>query len=410
MWETCFEHDKSVALQLIRRSLVGHLAQLNAESKTKGAMPPTTGKVTAEQLQRIIDICQDLDTDDVQAVLSVAQAVANAEATSGKERWSEIESAEKTIKLVMGGIKDSLGEMVGSSRRSGERAEVLEAEETQEMDAAWNQLLAAIPALSPGMLEACASEEPESLALEALTRRWLWRHTPAPGMVLMAASLLAPTKAGIPAGQRARVEQRLVDDYAAVFQAVARGHKGAWSAGAAQGAAQRWAARVVEYAGLVAVSEGQRSRVAQWRELVGLSRGMDGVYSPLCARVASDVLRGDSGCADLEHAEQGTAVAAANLLKGLGVNAHIRRRFLSGKPAAGASDGPSSTDQLPPRGAGEAAARSATVLFFVVGGITFEEAALVAAAARQHGGARRVLVGGTSISTAAGLAHLAGLA
>ncbi|KAJ2334576.1 hypothetical protein GGH92_008279 [Coemansia sp. RSA 2673] len=125
---------------------------------------------------------------------------------------------------------------------------------------------------------------------------------------------------------------------------------------------------------------------------------MDGVYSPLVARVAEDVLRGVK-CADLEYAEQGTAVAAANLLKGLG------RRFLSKKPGdVGES---SRTDQ--PRGAGEAAVRSAAVVFFVVGGMTFEEAGLVAAAARRHGGARRVLIGSTGVCTVTGVGQLAGL-
>ncbi|KAJ2053694.1 Sec1 domain-containing protein 2 [Coemansia sp. S16] len=396
--ETCFEQDKPVALQVIRRVLVGHLAEADVSGRARGTMPSTTGKVTAEQLQSLLDIYQDLEADQVEGVLDIARTVVDSMSVGERERWSEIEGAEKTLKLVIGGIKDSLQEMEGSSRRSGsELAEGLEQEE-EEMGAAWDQVLASIPPLSSGMIESFVGRKTEDELLESAVPRWLWQHTPAPGMILMAASLLAPTRVGLPAGQRAQAERRLAEDFVAVYRAAAHERAGNLDASAVQRAGGRWAGRVMEYAERVAVSEGQRSRMTQWRELVGLSRGMDGVYSPLVARVAEDVLRGDK-CADLEYAEQGTAVAAANLLKGLG------RRFLSKKPGdVGES---SRTDQ--PRGAGEAAVRSAAVVFFVVGGMTFEEAGLVAAVARRHGGARRVLIGSTGVCTVTGVGQLAGL-
>ncbi|KAJ2505772.1 Sec1 domain-containing protein 2 [Coemansia sp. RSA 1694] len=321
LWETCFEQDKSVALQTIRRTLVGYLAEADVEGKARGTMPSTTGRVTAEQLQSILDIYSDLDeSDPVDSVLDVARAVVASASVGERERWSEIESAEKTLKLVIGGIKDSLLEMAATVRRSGSEQTVELEEEEGEMSAAWDQVLASIPPVTSSMLESYVSSSAEEGALEVAVARWLWRHTPAPGMLIMAASCLAPTSVGIPTGQRAQAERRLANDYAAVYQvaaAVARGRPGHVDANAAQRAAERWSTRVMDYAERVAISEGQRSRMMQWRELVGLSRGTDGVYSPLFARVADDVLRGDR-CADLEYAEQGTAVAAANLLKGLG--------------------------------------------------------------------------------------------
>ncbi|KAJ2687489.1 Sec1 domain-containing protein 2 [Coemansia spiralis] len=317
LWETCFEQDRPVALQILRRVLVGHLADADVGGRARGTLPSTAGKVTGEQLQSILDIYQDLDAEQVEGVLDITRAVADSMSVGERERWSEIESAEKTLKLVMGGIKDSLLETADSIRCSGsELAEGLE-EEEEEMSAAWDQVLTSIPPLSSGMIESCVKRRTEDELLASAVPRWLWQHTPAPGMMLMAASLLAPTRVGIPAGQRAQAERRLTDDYVAIYLAVAHGGAGDLGASAVQVAAERWAARVMECAERVAVSEGQRSRMAQWGELVGLSRGMDGVYLPLAARVAEGVLRGEK-CADLEYAEQGTAVAAANMLKGLG--------------------------------------------------------------------------------------------
>ncbi|KAJ2880055.1 hypothetical protein IWW38_006013, partial [Coemansia aciculifera] len=321
LWETCFEQEKSVALQVIRRTLVGHLAEADVEEgRARGTMPSTTGKVTTEQLQSLLDIYRDLDgTSPVDGILDIAQAVVDSALVGERECWSETEGAEKTLKLVIGGIKDSLQEMAAdATRRHGNEqaaatSPIFSDEEEQEMSAAWDQVLASIPSVTLGMLESYAEEEG---APKIDVPRWLWRHTPAPGMLVMAASLLAPTRVGIPAGQRAQAEQRLASDYLAVHRvaekAAAHGLSGHMDA-----AAEGWAKQVLDYVERVAVSEGQRSRMTQWRELVGLSRGMDGVYLPLIARVADDVLCGNK-CADLEYAEHGTAVAAANLLKGLG--------------------------------------------------------------------------------------------
>ncbi|KAJ2734574.1 Sec1 domain-containing protein 2 [Coemansia sp. BCRC 34962] len=317
LWETCFEQDKLVALQILRRVLVGHLADADVSGKARGTLPLTTGKVTGEQLRSLLDIYHDSDAEQVEGALDITRAVADTMSVGERERWSEIESAEKTLKLVIGGIKDSLLEMADSIRRSGsELAEGLE-EEEEEMSAAWDQVLTSILPLSSGMIESCVDRRTDEELLASAVPRWLWQHAPAPGMILMAASLLAPTRVGIPAGQRAQAERRLAEDYVTIYLAVAHESAGDLDASAVQLAAERWAARVMEYAERVAVSDGQRSRMAQWGELVGLSRGMDSVYLPLVARVAEGVLRGDK-CSDLEYAEQGTAVAAANMLKGLG--------------------------------------------------------------------------------------------
>ncbi|KAJ2741680.1 Sec1 domain-containing protein 2 [Coemansia sp. BCRC 34301] len=315
LWETCFEQDKSVALQTIRHTLVGRLAEEGGEGKVGGSLPSTTGKVTTEQLQSILDIYRDVEeTDQVDGALRIARAVVDSASIGERERWSETESAEKTLKLVIGGVKDSLLEQAKESDN--------EEEEEEEMSAVWDQVLASIPSVTLGMLETYASssveEEDGESALTVSVSRWLWRHTPAPGMLVMAASLLAPSRVGIPAGQRAQAERRLVDDYTAVYRvAAAHGQSDHMDAGVAQRAAERWSGRIMDYVERVVVSEGQRARMTQWRELAGLSRGTDGVYSPLVAQVADGMLRGDR-CADLEFAEQGAAMAAANLLKGLG--------------------------------------------------------------------------------------------
>ncbi|KAJ2312286.1 glycine decarboxylase subunit P, partial [Coemansia sp. RSA 2704] len=222
--------------------------------------------------------------------------------------------------------------------------------------------------------------------------QYLWQHTPAPGMALMAASLLAPAKTGIPRGQRSLLEQRLASDHAAACSA--SGVKLA-----VHDAAGQWARRIVEYADAVAASEGQRNGLTHWRELASMAMGSDGAYASLLERVASDVL-GGGRCADLEHAEQGAAIAAANLLKGFG------RRFLAG-------DGPK-TD-VSRQSAAEAAGAARAVVVFVVGGVTFDEAARVAAVARRLGGERCVLaqslarLGATPSSTLATAALRAAL-
>ncbi|KAJ1844856.1 hypothetical protein LPJ70_002769 [Coemansia sp. RSA 2708] len=238
------------------------------------------------------------------ALAQVVQAVITAERIGVDDRWQEIEGAEKTLKLVIGSIKDSLGDTFGSSHVDNDAWE-------EEMSAAWDQVLTAIPPLTSSMLERAASSM-ASAGTDAAERisQYLWQHTPAPGMALMAASLLAPAKTGIPRGQRSLLEQRLASDHAAVCSA--SGVKLA-----VHDAAGQWARRIVEYADAVAASEGQRNGLTHWRELASMTMGSDGAYASLLERVASDVL-GGGRCADLEHAEQGAAIAAANLLKGFG--------------------------------------------------------------------------------------------
>ncbi|KAJ2453925.1 hypothetical protein EV183_001881 [Coemansia sp. RSA 2336] len=384
MWDTLLMQSRPVALQLLRKALADELAAIS--NNPEEAATTAHGRVTSEQLQAMIDAyrAQPASPSYNGALADIAQAIVTSEKTGSDDHWKEIEGAEKTLKLVIGGIKDSLPETAQAtgSPDAGFSSSALE----EEMCAAWDQVLTAIPPLASSMLSRFPTTEAATLAdadAERYVSQYLWQHTPAPGMVLMAASLLAPSKGGIPAEQRLLIEQRLSSDCSAVLNLLSWTHLDM---------AGRWAKQVTNYANLVAASEGQRSRLKHWRELAGMSLGSSEAYSSLLERVASSVLSGSSECADLEHAEQGSVVAAANLLKGLG------RRFLAG-------DGTGTAD-VSRQGAGEAAKASRVVVVFAVGGITFDEVARVAAAGRQLGGMRAVLVGGTTISSAANCALL----
>ncbi|KAJ2751275.1 hypothetical protein H4S06_004176 [Coemansia sp. BCRC 34490] len=281
------------------------------------------------------------------ALINITRSIVSVEAAAKREHWSEIEGAEKTLKLIVGGIKDTLQESVdqpqqqpqhslafsGASllgsrnKRRGENAndgvsdQILET----EMAAAWDQVIAGIPRLAPSMVDGCVKANAEEKTFEKRVAGWLLKHTPAPGMILMAASLLSPARCGIPDGQRALAEQRLVGDYIAVWNAMAARESSSSSRQQQQqqlnheAAAERWAARVMDVVEDVVVGHGQRGKATpQWREIVGLSQGFDDIYTPLFGRVAADVLNGGA-CTDLKHAEHGMGVAAAaNLLKGLG--------------------------------------------------------------------------------------------
>ncbi|KAJ2370722.1 hypothetical protein H4S01_000101 [Coemansia sp. RSA 2610] len=304
LWETLLMQDKAVALQVLRSRLASELAAVS--NNPAEATAPNRGRVTTEQLQTMVDAynAQPQSPERSDALAQVVQAVITAERIGAGDRWQEIEGAEKTLKLVIGSIKDSLGDAFGSSHVDSDAWE-------EEMSAAWDQVLTAIPPLTSSMLERAASSM-ASAGTDAAERisQYLWQHTPAPGMALMAASLLAPAKTGIPRGQRSLLEQRLASDHAAACSA--SGVKLA-----VHDAAGQWARRIVEYADAVAASEGQRNGLTHWRELASMAMGSDGAYASLLERVASDVL-GGGRCADLEHAEQGAAIAAANLLKGFG--------------------------------------------------------------------------------------------
>ncbi|KAJ1787116.1 Sec1 domain-containing protein 2 [Coemansia sp. RSA 2167] len=310
LWETLLMQSKPVALQVLRSSLASELAIIS--NNPEEATAPTRGRVTTEQLQTMVDAynAQPQSPDHSGALADVVQAVINMEKVGLEDHWKEIEGAEKTLKLVIGSIKDTLADTlaVGGVHGTFMDDDALD----EEMSAAWDQVLAAIPPLTASMLEHInldITKESQEVTDEQIAE-YLWQHTPAPGMVLMAASLLAPAKSGIPSGQRPLVEQRLAADYASVSNAL--GQKQSFTDSASQ-----WAQRVTDYAELVAISDGQRSGLKQWRELASMTPGPDGAYAGLLERIVRDVLSGNR-CVDLEHAEQGAATAAANLLKGLG--------------------------------------------------------------------------------------------
>ncbi|KAJ2806472.1 Sec1 domain-containing protein 2 [Coemansia guatemalensis] len=387
LWETTLMHDRTVALQVLRNSLAGELAAVSGNSADISAL--SHGRPTAENMQALINIVKtQLKASGLSSrLVDMAQAVVDTEDVGMKELWKEAEGVEKTLKLIIGGIKDSLPDHGASVRDIGHSPEADDAEEG-EMSAAWDQVLTAIPTLTSTIVE-LAEQQAESIAsvheIETWVSQWLWRHTPAPGMIIMASSLLAPTKVGIPHSQRALAEQRLATDYTAIYSAAAKKHDiSSATEQAAQDAAYRWAEQVVKSAHLIAVSEGQRSELKYWRELASMSTGSNGAYTGILAQVVSSVLNGNSRlCSDLEHAEQSAAAATANLIKGFG------RRFLSsGGSGAAAGNGQNAAD---------AAAESSTVVFIVIGGVTFEEAAGVVAATRELAGERTVLLGGTTI-------------
>ncbi|KAJ1987569.1 hypothetical protein EDC05_005759 [Coemansia umbellata] len=413
LWETLMAQEKPVAMQLLRRKMLDSLKETSSDYAD--SLSSMQGKATVDQLQELVNALKLVDSAthasaQYDALVDIAQAVVDVEAVGAKERWAEIEGAEKTLKLIIGGIKDTLQESLESSRSdeyegSNSADDILET----EMSAAWDQVLAGIPKLTVSMVERCdVGIKSAAESFEKQVSTWLWQHTPAPAMILMAASLLAPARCGIPSSQRMLAEQRLASDYMAVCRTIIDSpnlhEQRQYDRKGQEELAGEWANWIMEKVEQVVISHGQRSKSAQWRDLVSLSHGLDGIYMPLFERIVCDVLNGGR-CADLEHAEQGTAVvAAANLLKGLG------RRFLSNSKSAGGSvsDDALSTSMSRQQqhgsgghSAGEAATRCNTVVFFIVGGVTFEEAAAVTAAAHQFGGGRKVLFGSTGICSTA---------
>ncbi|KAJ2519599.1 hypothetical protein GGI11_002524, partial [Coemansia sp. RSA 2049] len=351
LWETLLMNEKAVAMQMLRRRLVDSLQSVDGNSEKTCSL--SRGKVTPDQLKTLADLLANAEStasgfeESDYALINITRGIVSVEAAAKIEHWSEIEGAEKTLKLIVGGIKDTLQESVdqqqqqpqhslafsGASllgsrnKRRGENAndgvsdQILET----EMAAAWDQVIAGIPRLTPSMVDRCVKANAEEKTFEKRVAGWLLKHTPAPGMILMAASLLSPARCGIPDGQRALAEQRLVGDYIAVWNAMAARDSSSSSRQQQQqqlnheAAAERWAARVMDVVEDVVVGHGQRGKATtQWREIVGLSQGFDDIYTPLVGRIAADVLNGGA-CADLKHAEHGMGVAAAaNLLKGLG--------------------------------------------------------------------------------------------
>ncbi|KAJ2617358.1 hypothetical protein EV177_000607, partial [Coemansia sp. RSA 1804] len=349
LWETMLMNEKAVAMQMLRRRLVDSLQRVDGNPKRTLSL--SRGKVTADQLQTLADLLANAEStasgfeESDYALVNITRGVVNVEAAAKREHWSEIEGAEKTLKLIIGGVKDTLQESVdqqqqqqhslafsgasllgSSNKRRGENAndgvsdQILET----EMAAAWDQVIAGIPRLMPSMVDGCVKANADEKTFEKCVAGWLLKHTPAPGMILMAASLLAPARCGIPEGQRALAEQRLVGDYIAVWNVMAA-QDGSSRQQQQQkkknheAAAERWAARVMDMVEGVVVGHGQRGKATtQWREIVGLSQGLDDIYTPLVGRIAANMLNGGA-CTDLKHAEHGMGVAAAaNLLKGLG--------------------------------------------------------------------------------------------
>ncbi|KAJ2081963.1 Sec1 domain-containing protein 2 [Coemansia sp. RSA 988] len=387
LWETMLMQDKAVALQLLRNNLAGELAAVDENSAEISAL--SHERPTKENMQALVDLgrMQLKASGLTSRLVDMVQAVVDTENVAIKELWKEAEGVEKTLKLIIGGIKDALPDHEASIRDIGHSTETDDAEE-EEMSAAWDQVLTAIPTLTSNIVE-LAEQQAGSITsvygFETWVSQWLWRHTLAPGMIAMAASLLAPTKVGIPHTQRALAEQRLATDYTTVYSAAGKKYDiSSASEQAGQDAAYRWAEQVMKSAHLIAVSEGQRNELKHWRELASMSTGSDGAYTGMLVQVVSNVLNGNSKfCNDLEHAEQSAAAATANLIKGFG-----RRFLLSGGPRAAAGNGQNAAD---------AAVESSTVVFIVVGGVTFEETAGVVAAARELAGERTVLLGGTTI-------------
>ncbi|KAJ2854098.1 hypothetical protein GGI22_004614 [Coemansia erecta] len=333
MWETLLMNEKPVAMQILRRRLINDLQRVGGTLDE--ALSSSRGKVTVDQLETLVNALADIGSiergkePNEDALVDVARGILSVEAAAKREHWSEIEGAEKTLKLIIGGIKDTLQEatdqqhhrpfagasLLGSGSENANDSVSDDVLET-EMAAAWDQVLAGIPKLTASMIEHCKGYDADE-PFEKRVVGWLLKHTPAPGMITMAASLLSPARCGVPQGQRMLAEQRLASDYVAVCNAMAAENSNQRRS-SYEVMAEQWATRTMDMVGNVAVGRGQRSRATQWRNLVGLSHGLDGVYSPLVGRIAADVLTGGT-CPDLKHAEQGKGVAAAaNLLKGIG--------------------------------------------------------------------------------------------
>ncbi|KAJ2222173.1 hypothetical protein GGF40_002930 [Coemansia sp. RSA 1286] len=308
-------------------------------------------------------------SDDLRQMWSEVQEIA------ANCRWRETQAAEKTLALVLASENDA--------------------------DAAWDFVLTAIPQLSQEMVPDPVTHTGSVNDIS----RILATNTPAPGMLVMAASILSYRRMGFPQTQRALALRRLAADYAVVAgystedSHLLEAGSDAW----------RWASWLVER--VAALAEGKE----QFGTAVGSD--LESPYAPLFPRIAADIASGRPVlCAQLELAEHGgTAGTAASLLKGLG------RRFLSHRTSPGSPEGPGDTfsSQLSPRLGGSnnpgsnaslhhraedvvaATASSDAVVFFVVGGLSFEEAAAMARATANM--RQRVFIGSTGLSSAASL-------
>ncbi|KAJ2711956.1 hypothetical protein H4R19_002998, partial [Coemansia spiralis] len=178
LWEAMLMQDRPVALQVLRSGLARGLAS----SDTAVAPELTRGRATAEQLQALADACRSRPQAMAEcgSLVEAAQAVVSTERAAQDGRWKEIEGAEKTLALVIGGIKDALADARVPSDNDNDDG----AADDDEICAAWDQVLAAIPPLVPAMVESCIQAGSE---LRERVPEQLWRHTPAPGMILMAA-------------------------------------------------------------------------------------------------------------------------------------------------------------------------------------------------------------------------------
>ncbi|KAJ2787531.1 hypothetical protein GGI15_000662 [Coemansia interrupta] len=312
---------------------------------------------------------------------SVSQLWTEAEGVAERGNWQEIQAAEKTMALVLSCESDP--------------------------EAAWDHVLEAIPKISGDMVSSLEGLDPSS---STQIQHALVVCTPAPLMLVMAASILAPRKLGFPSTQREMAKRRLVADYLQVSGRESE-HAGA----------QQWASWFTERVALLAEGKEQFD--------FGMECEMGVPYTPVLPKIADEVLSGRRMCVDLELAEHGGAsgTTAGSLLKGLG------RRFLSHRASAmspGSPDTPgdtfaSTTTSPGSSGSGfssqhnqraedvaSAAMGSDVVVFFVVGGVTVDETASIAAAAQRHSSGsrqRRVMVGSTggfvSIGDAFGRNH-----
>ncbi|KAJ1723696.1 hypothetical protein LPJ53_001977 [Coemansia erecta] len=205
----------------------------------------------------------------------VSQLWTEAEAVAERGRWQEIQAAEKTMALVLSCESDP--------------------------EAAWDHVLEAIPKMSGDMVPSLEESGPLS---SVKIQHALVVCTPAPLMLVMAASILAPRKLGFPPTQREMAKRRLVADYLEIYG----------SSGDVDGAgAQQWASWFTERVALLAEGKEQFD--------FSLECEMGVPYTPVLPKIADEVLSGRRMCVDLELAEHGGASAgttAGSLLKGLG--------------------------------------------------------------------------------------------
>ncbi|KAJ1820162.1 hypothetical protein LPJ75_001009 [Coemansia sp. RSA 2598] len=250
----------------------------------------------ASQELRLAKLCQSAAAGDKLARLedrrkaealiarqsdSLKQMWDEAQAIGANCRWRETQAAEKTLALVLATENDA--------------------------DAAWDYVLTAIPQLVPEMIPDPASH----MGTMSDVSRILAANTPAPGMLVMAASLLAPRRLGFPQTQRELAVRRLVSDYASVAGHSADALGSHMSEPGSD--AWRWASWLVDR--VAALAEG--------KDLPGpgvINYTTESSYSPLFPRIAADIAAGrPTLCAQLELAEHGgAATSAASLLKGLG--------------------------------------------------------------------------------------------